>query len=277
MWKPSGLVIGIQPWTLVLLVPFMDLYFCIFLVISFLSIIKAHNGQNNLTEDVNERNNAALSVWQLRTDSTEVNSYTKLTSKDMKQRKYKFLFDCTVGFSETHTTHLPVEHFLWLLMPVRLETTGHDHFTEPAAPRGWSQSFPFWPAVCACPARARRFLFGFLQEWVTFAMEDFVWSVASARAVMHSFLFLLHTGWRAESPSEDSHEVEEGLSDRKSNMLLEIYSIIFSKSIPLPREAMPRWVESLCAVTRKLQINVSHLKKKSFTLHIKLLPAGLCN
>lgn len=144
---------------------------------------------------------------------------------------------------DTHC--LPVEHFLWLLMPVRLETTGHDHFTEPAAPRGWSQSFPFWPAVCACPARARRFLFGFLQEWVTFAMEDFVWSVASARAVIHSFLFLLHTDWRAESPSEDSHEVEEGLSDRKSNMLLEIYSIIFSKSIPLPREVMPRSV-TLC-------------------------------
>ena len=163
----------------------------------------------------------------------------------MKQKKYKFLLDCTVGFSAPvflrHTTHLPVQHFLWLLMPVRLQTTGHEHFTEPTAPQGWSQSFPFWPAVCACPARTRRFLFGFLQERVTFAMEDFVWRVASARAVIHSFLFLLHTGWRAESPSEDSHEVEEGLSDRKSNMLVEIYSIIFSKSIPPLHEAIPHW------------------------------------
>lgn len=90
-------------------------------------------------------------------------------------------------------------------MPVKLESTGHDHQIEPAAPRGWSQSFPFWPALCGCLTRARLFLFGFLQEWVTFTMEDFIWSVASATAVPHSFLLPLHRGGEEEKPHLRTH------------------------------------------------------------------------
>lgn len=62
-------------------------------------------------------------------------------------------------------------------------------------------------------------------------MEDFFfWRISVATAVMHSFLILLHTGRRGEFPSEHSYEVQEGLLDRKPNMLVEIYSILFSKA-----------------------------------------------
>ncbi|CAB1452134.1 unnamed protein product [Pleuronectes platessa] len=103
---------------------------------------------------------------------------------------------------------------------VRLETS--DRSVEPTSPRGL-ESLISSPAqsVCACSTQTSLFLFGFLQAaGITFPVEDLVWSVASATAVPHSFLFLLRHSLKRVKPGTGIHtRGEEVLLDRKANKL----------------------------------------------------------
>lgn len=66
---------------------------------------------------------------------------------------------------------------------------------EPATPEAALSHFLVILFCESAELKARLFLFGFLQQRVTFTTEDFFfWSVASATVVPLFFLSLLHAG-----------------------------------------------------------------------------------
>lgn len=93
--------------------------------------------------------------------------HEKLKKKRSKVTKQFLIYQCL--------------NFIFLLscfvMPVRPQRAWS--CSEPTAPSGWLQSFPFWLSLCAASAQAGMFLFGF-QLWVTLTMEDLCLVSASA-------------------------------------------------------------------------------------------------